>query len=157
VARDISERRRIEEDLRTALAAEKDLSQIKSNFVSMVSHEFRTPLGAIQSSAELLHNYFDRLTPARREKLLDAIVNSSSDMARMMEDMLLLSRVESARHEFHPRETSLADFCQRIVDEIASASHSRCPIQVDLGALPELARCDEGLLRHIFNNLLSNA
>lgn len=154
---EVKKRQHIEEDLRDALAAEKDLSQLKSNFVSMVSHEFRTPLGAIQSSAELLRNYCDRLNPERRARLLDAIVTSTGDMARIMEDVLLLSRVESARYDVQPRETSLAEFCQRLADEMASATRERCPIQLRLGPLPDTARCDEALLRHIFNNLLTNA
>lgn len=157
VARDISDRKRIEVELRAALEAEIELNRLKSNFVSMVSHEFRTPLGAIQSSAELLQHYEERLSPERRAKLLAAIVSSSGEMARMMEDVLLLSRVESARYGFHPCELTLADFCRRLVDEITSATHGRCPIRLTLENLPETVRCDEGLLRHIFNNLLSNA
>jgi signal transduction histidine kinase len=154
---EIQKRHQFEEELRAALAAEKELNQLKSNFVSMVSHEFRTPLGTIQSSAELLHKYYDRLTTERRQKLFDAILSFTNEMARMMEDVLLFSRVESARYDFRPRETSLAEFCSRLADEMASATHGRCPIQVSMGDLPEAARCDEGLLRHIFINLLSNA
>ncbi len=154
---EVTKRQGVEVDLRDALAAEKELNQLKGNFVSMVSHEFRTPLGAIQTSAELLRNYHDRLPADRRARLLEAIVSSSSDMARMMEDVLLLSRVETARYDFQPRETNLSEFCQRLADEMASASHGRCPIEIQLGELPKAAWCDEGLLRHIFNNLLSNA
>lgn len=157
IAHDITTRKRVEEDLRTALAAEKDLNHLKSNFVSIISHEFRTPLAAIQSSAELLYNYFDRLSPERRTKLLEAIVNSTEDMARMMEEVMLLSRVESARYEFQPRQLSLIELGQRLRDEITSATHGRCLIEVQFGPLPELARGDEGLLRHILDNLLSNA
>ncbi|MBI5383582.1 MAG: HAMP domain-containing histidine kinase [Verrucomicrobia bacterium] len=153
----VAGRQRAEEELRAALAAEKDLNQLKSNFVSMVSHEFRTPLGAIQSSAELLQNYFDRLTSERRARLLQAIVASTGDMARIMEDVLLLSQVETARYEFQPRRLSLDELCQRLADETTSATQGRCPIQLRLGPLPELSWCDEGLLRHVFNNLLSNA
>jgi PAS domain S-box-containing protein len=157
LAHDITARKRVEEDLRAALAAEKELHQLKSNFVSIVSHEFRSPLGAIQSSAELLKHYFDRLTPQRRSKLLDDILGATNDMARMMEDVLLLSRVESARCEFQPRPLSPAELCQRLSDEVTSTTHARCPITVRLGPLPELVLGDEALLRHIFNNLLSNA
>ena len=157
VARDISDRQRIEVELRAALEAEKELSLLKSNFVSMVSHEFRTPLGTIQSSAELLQHYQERLSPERRTRLLTTIVASSGEMARMMEDVLLLSRVESARYEFRPCEIVLADFCRHLVDEVTSATRAQCPITLNLQDLPETARCDEGLLRHIFNNLLSNA
>ena len=157
IAHDITARKRVEEDLRTALAAEQELNQLKSNFVSIVSHEFRSPLGAILSSAELLRHYSDRLTPPRRGQLLEDIIRSTNEMARMMEDVLLLSRVESVRYELQPRPLALAELCQRLSDEVSSATHARCPIQVRLGPLPERARGDEGLLRHILNNLLSNA
>ena len=145
------------EDLRKALFAEKELNQLKSNFVSIVSHEFRSPLGAIQSSAELLKHYYDRLTPPRRGKLIEDIIGATNDMARLMEDVLLLSRVESVRYEFQPRPLSLAELCQRLSDEVSSATHARCPIRMVLGPLPDRTRGDEGLLRHILNNLLSNA
>jgi len=157
IARDLTGRIRVEEDLRAALAGEKELNQLKSNFTSMVSHEFRTPLGVIQSSSELLQGYFDRLTPERREKLLAAITTSSQDMARMMEDVLLLGRVESARYEFQPRQVSLGDLAQRLAEEAGGATHSRCPIEVSVGPMPELGWCDEALVLHILRNLLSNA
>ena len=154
---EITARKRVEADLRTALAAEQELNQLKSNFVSIVSHEFRSPLGAILSSAELLQRYSDRLTPPRRSRLLEDIISSTRDMARMMEDVLLLSRVESVRYEFRPRPLSLAELCQRLSDEVSSATHAWRPIRMVLGPLPDRTRGDEGLLRHIFNNLLSNA
>jgi len=157
IAHDTTGRRRIEESLRAALAAEKELNLFKSNFVAIASHEFRTPLGIIQSSAELLQNYVDRLTLERRDKLVGAIVSATEEMSLMMEDVLLLSHIESARYEFQPCQLSLDELCQRLADEIASATHGLCPIQVQCGPLPELAWCDEGLLRHIFINLLSNA
>src|SRR6516165_2474683 len=66
---DITERKRVENKLFRTLAREKELGQLRSNFVSMVSHEFRTPLGIIQSSAEILEDYLDQLEPPERRDI----------------------------------------------------------------------------------------
>jgi PAS domain S-box-containing protein len=83
---DISDRKRAEEELLRSLAREKELGQMKSNFVSMVSHEFRTPLGIIQSATEILADYLDRLDPADRHDQLRSIVKNTRRMADLMED-----------------------------------------------------------------------
>ena len=67
---DISQRKEAEAELHRTLAREKELSQLKSNFVSMVSHEFRTPLGIIQSSAELLRDFYQKMSPSERDEVV---------------------------------------------------------------------------------------
>ncbi|HEY4781290.1 MAG TPA: GAF domain-containing protein, partial [Chthoniobacterales bacterium] len=70
---DITQRKQAEAEMLRTLAREKELGQLRSNFVSMVSHEFRTPLGIIQSSAEILEDYLDRLEPTERKEHLQSI------------------------------------------------------------------------------------
>jgi len=154
---DITQRKRAEEELRRSLEREKELSQLKSNFVSMVSHEFRTPLGIIQSSAELLREFFSRMQTDEREEQLGSIARNTRRMAGMMEEILVLSRLEAGKLEYQPAEGDLASFCRRAVDEVLSATNRRCPIELsaESGLPPALA--DERLLGHIFTNLLSNA
>jgi PAS domain S-box-containing protein len=82
VFNDISERKRAEAELLRTLAREKELNQLKSNFVSMVSHEFRTPLGIIQSSAEILSDYLDQLQPAERRE--DGFQTGSSGFSHLL-------------------------------------------------------------------------
>jgi PAS domain S-box-containing protein len=154
---DMSGRKRTEEELKRALERERELSQLKSNFVSMVSHEFRTPLGIIQSSAEILDGYLDQLDPAERREQLLSIIKNSRRMAGLMEDVLLLGRLDSGRMEFVPRPLDLAALCRRLVDEVCSTTDARCPIDFSTRDLPDEAMADEGLLRHILLNLLSNA
>jgi len=133
------------------------LSELKSRFVAMVSHEFRTPLGIIMSSAEILDAYLDRLAPEERRANLKDIFQSSKHMASMMEEVLLLGRVEAGKMTCHPVRLDLVSFCEKLVDEITSATNNQCPIQFSAPKdLPE-AQADESLLRHIFNNLLNNA
>lgn len=154
---DISERKRAELELKRALERERELNQLKNNFVSMVSHEFRTPLGIIQSSAEILDDYLDRLDPAERREQLQSIIKNSRRMAGLMEDVLLLGRLDAGRMKFVPRPLDLGALCRGLVDEVNSTTNGRCPIEFFTSHLPSAAQADERLLRHILINLLSNA
>ena len=154
---DITERKRVEDELLRALAREKELGELKSNFVSMVSHEFRTPLEVILSSGEILERYLDRLKPEQRQEHLQAIHKNVRRMAALMEEVLLLTKVDAGKMEFKPVAVDLPGFCRRLVDEILSATSYRCPIHFVAEDLPATCQADEGLLRHIFLNLLSNA
>jgi len=130
---------------------------LKSRFVSMVSHEFRTPLGIITSSAEILDAYLDRLSPEERRENLHDITDATRHMSRMMEEVLLLGRVEAGKMTCRPGPLDLAVFGRRIVDEVTSATSGRCPIELVVAPGLREAQADESLLRHIFTNLLNNA
>jgi PAS domain S-box-containing protein len=157
MALDITQRKRAEEELVRSLEREKELSQLKSNFVSMVSHEFRTPLGIIQSSAELLREFFPRMQAAERDEQLGSIARNTRRMAGMMEEILVLSRLEAGKIDYRPSNLDLAAFCQRVVDEVLSATNRRCPIELCAESDLPHALADERLLGHVFTNLLSNA
>ena len=154
---DITERKQAEAELLKALAREKELGQLKSNFVAMVSHEFRTPLGVILSSAEILDTYFDQLDPADRQEQLRSIQKNTRRMAALMEEVLLLGMVEAGRLDFKPAPLDLRVFGERLVDELLSATDHKCSIRFTPRGLPPDAVADDRLLRHIFSNLLGNA
>jgi PAS domain S-box-containing protein len=157
MAMDITQRKRAEEELLKTLEREKELSQLKSNFVSMVSHEFRTPLGIIQSSAELLRDFHKKMQPGEREEQLESIARNTRRMAGMMEGVLVLSRLDAGKLDFQPATLDLNLFCRRLVDEVLSATNRRCLIELSLSSVPPEAEADERLLGHVFTNLLSNA
>jgi signal transduction histidine kinase len=123
----------------------------------MVSHEFRTPLGIIQSSAEILEDYFDRLEPSERAEHLQSIRKNTRRMAGTMEEVLLLGSFDAGRMEFRPATLELRTFVQTLVGEVLSATGQRCPIELTLLEMPREIEGDERLLRHIFTNLLTNA
>jgi PAS domain S-box-containing protein len=154
---DITERKRVENELLRTVAREKELGQLRSNFVSMVSHEFRTPLGIIQSSAEILRDYLDQLEPAERDDHLQSISNNTRRMAQIMEEVLLIGSFDAGKMEFKPAALDLREFTRRLVEEVLSATNRRCPIQLSLSEMPVEIQADERLLRHIFTNLLTNA
>ena len=154
---DISQRKQAEAELHRTLAREMELSQLKGNFVSMVSHEFRTPLAVIQSSAELLHEFFPKMQPAERDEQLASILGNTRRMAEMMEEILVLSRLDAGKLDFRPAVLDLDAFCRCVVDEVVSATSRRCPIEISLASGLPQAHADERLLAHILTNLLSNA
>lgn len=154
---EISAHQKTEAELHRALANERELGELKHRFVTMVSHEFRTPLGITMSAVELLRNYEERLTDAQRRELLDDIHRSTRGMGGLMEQVLVLGRVGSDTALCRPAPCSLDELAHKLADESLSATNRRCPIEWrpenDLSG----AEADVTLLRHIFSNLLSNA
>jgi PAS domain S-box-containing protein len=149
---------RSEQELHRNLVREKELNELKSAFVSMVSHEFRTPLGIIMSSSEILDRYFGRMSEDDRREHLLSITRNSRRMAAMMEEVLLLSRLDAGRMECRPAPLHLPGFCRRLVDEMHSATSRACPIHFSCdGSAADEAMADENLLRHVLSNLLGNA
>jgi PAS domain S-box-containing protein len=154
---DITQRKQAQTELLRTLAREKELGQLRSKFVSMVSHEFRTPLAIIQSSAEILDGYLDRLEKTERKDHLQSIRKNTRRMAALMEETLLIGSFEAGKMEFKPTLLELRTFTRRLVDEVLSATNRRCPIELLLPEKPTKVEADERLLRHIFTNLLTNA
>jgi PAS domain S-box-containing protein len=154
---DITQRKQAEAEMLRTLAREKELGQLRSNFVSVVSHEFRTPLGIIQSSAEILEDYLDRLEPAERKEHLQSIRKNTRRMAELMEEALLIGSFDAGKMEFKAVSLDLGTFVRRLVDEVLSATDRRCPIELSLADIPAELKADERLLGHIFTNLLTNA
>jgi len=142
---------------RQTLQRQTELNDMKSRFISVASHEFRTPLGIIMSSSEILQTYQDRLLPDKRREHLNDIFQSTRRMGDLIEEVLLLSRVEAGRLVCKPEPLDLKEFCRRVGDETCAAVQQRCPIIFKENGSLAGARGDEALLRPIFGNLLSNA
>lgn len=144
-------------DLARALAQERELGELKSRFVNLVSHEFRTPLGIIMSAIELMRHYGDRLPGEQQEELQRDIFDATRHMAGLMEQVLVLGRVEAGKLGCKAVRCDLHALAGKLIVECLSAGGHKCPIgwqpQGDLSG----ARADAALLRHIFGNLLGNA
>ncbi|HRK39271.1 MAG TPA: PAS domain S-box protein [Burkholderiaceae bacterium] len=157
-ALDITERKQAEEDIRTALAQQRELNDLRTRFVSMTSHEFRTPLATILSSAELLKFYGERMAADERQEVLQSIESGVKRMATMLDSVLMLGRAEAQMMTFDPVEAELGDICQAILDETLQAvSSSACDVSLVLSPGLRPGYLDTTLLRHVFGNLLSNA
>jgi signal transduction histidine kinase len=154
---DIEDRKRAEVELLAAVQREKELSEMKSKFVSTASHEFRTPLATMLSSAELLEHYSESLGAQERRNLLQTIQSSAKRMSEMIDDVLTLGRAESGVLRLNLGPTNLHELCGRVVSEFRIAQGKHHVITLDDRFDRLEAIMDERLLRHILNNLLSNA
>jgi len=157
---DVSARKQGEQDIRAALDKQRELNQLKSRFVSMTSHEFRTPLATILSSSQLLRRYGERLPESERGELFDTIETAVKRMDKMLEDILVIGRAESDRLEFRPAPVRLASLCEKILADaraaVPAAAGTAWDLVLDAVGAGEV-NLDAALLRHILDNLLANA
>jgi signal transduction histidine kinase len=152
-------RHQAEKAIRQALLKEKELSELKSRFVSVVSHEFRNPLSTILFSTELLERYDGRLLPEKRLAYLSRIRESVNRMNYLLTDVLTIGEVEAGSLRFNPNQLDIEKFCTDLVEEFCFKSEGHHTILfTSTGECPNvLPNVDEKLLRHILSNLLSNA
>lgn len=155
--RDISAHKHIERDLRRALEKERELNELKSRFVSTVSHEFRTPLAMIMSSADMLRRYSDRMNDEQRDERLARMQLVIKDMTRLLEDLLTINRVDQNRINFNEQSIDLDAFARDAIHEVQEAYGSDHAIRFTLTGAPAFIQADPKLLRQIIINLLSNA
>lgn len=156
---DITHRRMAEDDIRASLARQQELNQLKTRFVSMASHEFRTPLATILSSADLLQAYHDRLPPDERAATLTAIESAVKRMTRMLDDVLVIGKGDVITNGCNPQPMHLHRWCERLIREVSEATsvaQGTRPV-IRLAAPDDECRLDDTLLHHMVGNLLSNA
>lgn len=154
--RDTTERQRAEVEIRKALAKEKELNELKSHFVSTTSHEFRTPLATILSSADMLEHYGHKWAEPKKIEHLHRIQTAAEGMTQLLDDVLLVSKAEAGKIEFKPAPLNLAKFCCDLAQEMQLIDDAKHTINFE--SLGKCTNClDERLLRHILTNLLSNA
>lgn len=154
---EVAERQKAESALAQSLAHERELGELKSRFVTMVSHEFRTPLGIIMSAIELIRHYDDRLPLEKRQELQQDIFGSTRHMAGLMEQMLVLGKVEAGKLACKTTACDIEILAGKLTDECLSATNRKCPIIWRSEGDLRNAQADESLLRHIFSNLIHNA
>lgn len=157
LAFDITERMQAEQEVRRALAKERELSELKSRFVSMTSHQFRTPLSTILSSADLLEFYMDQWPTERKLEHVQRIQTAVMTMTQMMNDILIIGKAEANKLEFQPVPIDLVQFCHDEID--AARIHARPDHCITFESECERAvvLADPRLLHQILDNLLSNA
>lgn len=154
---DVTLRRQVEQEVRSALARERELSELKSRFVAVASHEFRTPLAAILSSVELLDDYGERLPADERKEMLTQIKTAVARMNDMVDQVLLTSKLESGKFTFSPRPQRMPELLVQIAAEMDSAHPQAARIAMACDGVDEAREIDAHLLRHILVNLLGNA
>ncbi|AFZ04412.1 PAS domain S-box protein [Calothrix sp. PCC 6303] len=146
---DITERKQLEEDLRIALEKEKELSELKSRFVSMTSHEFRTPLSTILSSSELLEHYRHNWSEEKQLSHFHRIQSTVKHMTQLLNDVLIIGKAEAGKAECEATSLDLVSFCNHLVAEMQLNNQNTQQIIFECSAESIIAVMDEKLLGHI--------
>lgn len=139
------------------LAQEKELSELKLRFFSMVSHEFRTPLSVILASSQLLQEILEEVVDEAKLKNLHRIQSSARLMHQLLMDILTLSRAEAGKLECHPVLVDVESFCLNLVEDIQSGCASNHMIKFISQGYCVRVRFDEKLMYCALSNLLLNA
>lgn len=144
------------EELSISLAKEKELSELKSRFVSMASHEFRTPLSTVLSSSFLIEKYITTDDQPTREKHLQRIVSSVNMLTDILNDFLSVGRIEEGKIQVRISEFNVEDHINSIASEIKNNLKKGQVIEYEHKG-DDIVFMDPSLFKHIIMNLVSNA
>jgi PAS domain S-box-containing protein len=153
----IEKEKEIEVLLQKSLEKEKVLNEMKTNFISMASHEFRTPLTTILSSTDLLAKYYKRWEENKIISHYKKIQSSVHYMIAMLDEVLIISRSDRGKIGFNPSELNLKEFSADIIEQLKSQALPTHNIIFDYKLSYQNVLADPKLLNHILNNLLTNA
>lgn len=153
IIHDISELKEVKD----ALKKEMELNELKSRFVTMASHEFRTPLSAILSSASLISKYNDPNDLDKRLKHINRIKSSVSNLTSILNDFLSLSRLEEGKVLNDPTEFNVQELAREIAEEMNVVLKDDQILDYNHYGESELVNLDKNILKNICINLISNA
>lgn len=154
---DITERKEAEIALRQALEKERELGELKSRFVSIASHEFRTPLTTILSTASYLEMAEEQISSEKRLARLIKIQTAANEMTELLNDVLVFGKAEANRLEFEPKHIDFIAFSIEIIEDIQSSSGKEHRFAYINNLVDPIVFFDDKLMRQIITNLVSNA
>ena len=156
---DITERKRAEEEIKKSLEKERELSELRSRFISMASHEFKTPLTSIMSSAEIIEKYSGQITEEQKNKNLHRIQDNVKHMTQLLNDVLFIGKTEAGKLELKRESVDLKQLCRNTVEqfELSNLKNNQHEIIFEENNLLEEVFLDPKMIRQILDNLISNA
>ncbi len=157
VYNDITKLKLAEMEMRKALVQEQELNKLKSRFISMASHEFRTPLSAILSSAILIEKQLGADKEKKREKYIRQIKSNVRNLVVILNDFLSLGKLEEGKVAVRPTFFDLVAFSNTLLEEIRPTKKRGQNLQMRSDKKTIEVYLDKKLMQHILTNLLSNA
>lgn len=153
----VSELERTKQELNEALENEKHINDMKTSFVSTVSHEFRTPLATILSSLDLMEQYVEQNDIEKQRKHFNRIRNTIEGLTEILNDVLRLGRLDEMKVEVSKKVFDLKQFIEETIEEINGLLKKGQRLQFDCNGKSCDINTDRNILRHILCNLISNA
>lgn len=152
-----AELREAERSVREALEVEKELNALKSRFVSMASHEFRTPLSTIMSSVDLIARYSDGPQHEKIDRHVAKIRSKVRELTAMLNDLLSLDKLEQGMVRCNPSEIDVVHLCIELVEELRSLTKPGQEVDYDHHGDERTLFQDQQMLNHVLSNLVQNA
>jgi signal transduction histidine kinase len=154
---DITEQKQ-NEVLRLELERERELREVKSRFVSLLVHDFRNPLTSLQMGLSFIDKYYERLAPEQIREKVRAALQQSVQMNQLIDDVLMIGKMDRVSNPFAPEDIDLVDFCRAIFAEFEqSVDSSKYALSFTSPPASFIYPTDRALLRRAIINLLSNA
>ncbi|MBN1300095.1 MAG: tetratricopeptide repeat-containing sensor histidine kinase [Melioribacteraceae bacterium] len=153
----ITDKKQAIEKIQSAFKREKELNELKSQFISSTSHEFRTPLATLYSSVELIQHYDKTNSESKKKYHIDRIKSIVKFMTRMLDDILTINRAETNKLEFEPEKINLRSLCNEIFEDVMVTASENHFINQEYEIENSMLSIDSKLIRQILTNLLSNA
>jgi two-component system sensor kinase FixL len=157
ITRDISDQKRSEEDMLGALKREKELNEMKSRFVTLASHEFKTPLSVILSSVSLIEKYPETEQQDKRFKHIQRIKSNVDNLRKILNDFLSLEKLEGGIVKNEPMRVDAAVILREAIQDLEPSLKEGQEIRLQGEGEARPVRVDAQLFRNVLNNLLSNA
>ena len=156
---DVTDQVNAREELLKILQKERMLSDMKTVFVNMVSHELRTPLSIIQSSAEILELLYQQANPSKEtlESYTFRIVDEVNNLKILMDELLLISRIETDKLQFNANEIDIVSFIDEIINNNYNPWKDGRNLTLEVRGSKQNIKGDKFMLKHIINNILDNA
>lgn len=155
--KEVEVRKKAEEEARIALIKERELNELKSKFVSIASHEFRTPLSTIMSSASLVSQYLQKGDFEKIDKHTARIKSNVNHLTAILNDFLSLGKLEEGRIEINPETFVLDEFLKEIQEELKASLKDGQEIILECVPQNQTITTDARIIRNSLFNLLSNA
>ncbi len=154
---DITLRKQWETTMQSSLAHERQLNTMKSQFISTITHEFKTPLTIIRTSCYLLRNKHQQMLPNEYHNRLERIEQQVTRLNVMIDDIVQLNRMNTAAFQPHYEWVDLQDMLRHIADDVLLAYQNQVKINLTFQENCQRQWVDATLMQQIFLNLLSNA
>lgn len=156
-SRDIHARKQAEIETQKAIERKRELTELRAHFVSMASHQFRTPLTVINSNVQLMEMIqIDQYDP-RVKKILNRISKETARLTDLMNDVLILGKINARRLEINPERVDVADLVKKLIEQHFSQQPDGRDISVSIIGPPPVVVMDPALTEHILTNLINNA
>lgn len=158
--RDITLRKKAENDMSTALQRQKELAELKSRLISMTSHEYRTPLTTIKSSLDLLSFILENQELQNRDKIEKNVNRINLEIDRLnslVNDILTVGKLETGTLPLKPEPTDMVELCTSLTENSFANQPDGRVVNMTVSGTPRMLDLDESLYSHVLSNLLQNA